>query len=419
LKIIHLSTSDLNGGAAIAAYRIYKAQLKNSNINSQFMVQRKKSNDDTVTAIGVSSFYTFLSNLLIWVDELTIRMLSENLKGRFTFPFFGRDLTKNKLLMECDIVNLHWINGAFLSLNSLEKLKQLNKPIVWTQHDMWAFTGGCHYTDGCVNFIRSCSNCPKLIFKSENDFSAKIFSRKKTIFDNMNLTIVSSSNWLAEETERSQLLKTKKSYVIPTPIDFEIYRPINKEKSRIDMRLPLDKKLVLAGAMNLKDERKGFLYLIQALQIIYDSNNKLCSDIELVVFGKLDENILNKIPFKVNQLGRLINEGDIVKAYNTADIYLAPSLEDNLPNTIMEAMSCGIPVVAFNVGGIPDMIDDGINGLLAQLKSSKKLAKSIELILSDEELRKKFSLAAREKVIKNFDQNIIAKKYFDLYKNLL
>ena len=419
MKIIHLSTSDLNGGAAIAAYRIYKAQLKNSNINSQFMVQRKKSNDDTVTAIGVSSFYTFLSNLLIWVDELTIRMLSENLKGRFTFPFFGRDLTKNKLLMECDIVNLHWINGAFLSLNSLEKLKQLNKPIVWTQHDMWAFTGGCHYTDGCVNFIRSCSNCPKLIFKSENDFSAKIFSRKKTIFDNMNLTIVSSSNWLAEETERSQLLKTKKSYVIPTPIDFEIYRPINKEKSRIDMRLPLDKKLVLAGAMNLKDERKGFLYLIQALQIIYDSNNKLCSDIELVVFGKLDENILNKIPFKVNQLGRLINEGDIVKAYNTADIYLAPSLEDNLPNTIMEAMSCGIPVVAFNVGGIPDMIDDGINGLLAQLKSSKKLAKSIELILSDEELRKKFSLAAREKVIKNFDQNIIAKKYFDLYKNLL
>ena len=185
------------------------------------------------------------------------------------------------------------------------------------------------------------------------------------------------------------------------------------------MRLPLDKKLVLAGAMNLKDERKGFLYLIQALQIIYDSNNKLCSDIELVVFGKLDENILNKIPFKVNQLGRLINEGDIVKAYNTADIYLAPSLEDNLPNTIMEAMSCGIPVVAFNVGGIPDMIDDGINGLLAQLKSSKKLAKSIELILSDEELRKKFSLAAREKVIKNFDQNIIAKKYFDLYKSIL
>ena len=114
----------------------------------------------TVTSIEVSSFYTIFLIFLYVVDELTIRMLSENLKGRFTFPFFGRDLTKNKLLMECDIVNLHWINGAFLSLNSLEKLKQLNKPIVWTQHDMWAFTGGCHYTDGCVNFIKSCSNCP-------------------------------------------------------------------------------------------------------------------------------------------------------------------------------------------------------------------------------------------------------------------
>ena len=419
MKIIHLSTSDLNGGAAIAAYRIYKAQLKNSNINPQFLVQRKKSNDDTVTAIGVSSFYTFLSNLLIWADELTIRILSENLKGRFTFPFFGRDLTKNKLLMECDVVNLHWINGAFLSLNSLEKLKQLNKPIVWTQHDMWAFTGGCHYTDGCVNFIRSCSICPKLIFKSENDFSTKIFKRKKTIFDNMNLTIVSSSNWLAEETERSQLLSTKKSYVIPTPIDFDIYRPINKEKARIDLRLPLDKKLVLAGAMNLKDERKGFLYLIQALQIIYDSNNKLCSDIELVVFGKLDENILNKIPFKVHQLGRLNNEKDIVKAYNTADIYLAPSLEDNLPNTIMEAMSCGIPVVAFNVGGIPDMINNNLNGILTQPRSSEELANGIMLLLTDEDLRKRFSINAREKVVKNFNEKLVAEKYLEVYKSLL
>lgn len=419
MKIIHLSTSDLNGGAAIAAYRVYIAQQKNAVLSPKFIVQRKKSNDEAVSVIGASSFYKFISSFNIWADELTIRMLSEMSKGRFTFPFFGENLAKNNLLKECDIINLHWINGGFLSLISLENLKQLNKPIVWTQHDMWAFTGGCHYTAGCEKFITGCSNCPKLIFKSENDISSKIFNRKKAIFDQMNLTLVSSSNWLAEEAMRSELLSKKKSYVIPTPIDFNIYRSINKVAARTDLQLPLDKKLILAGAMNLKDERKGFLYLIEALQIIHDSNDKLCSNIELAVFGKLDENVLNKIPFKVHQLGRLNNEEDIVKAYNTADIYLAPSLEDNLPNTIMEAMSCGVPVVAFNVGGIPDMVDDGENGILVELKSSEGLAKAIEKLLCDDNLREKFSKAVREKVIKNFDQNIIAEKYFEVYNSLV
>lgn len=418
MNIIHLSTSDLNGGAAIAAYRVYQAQLKNSDLNSQFLVKRKKSHDIRVTPTESSSFDKCISNLSIFLDEMTIRMLSNNSRGRFTFPYFGEDITKNKALRECDIINLHWINGAFLSLNSLEKLKLLNKPIVWTQHDMWAFTGGCHYTAGCEKFITNCSNCPKLKFKFENDFSTKIFNKKNKIFDQMNLTIVSSSKWLAEEVLRSKLLSKRKTYVIPTPIDFGVYKPTNKEKVRIDLQLPLDKKLLLAGAMNLKDERKGFHYLIEALQMIHDSN-KLSLDIELVVFGKPDESVINKIPFKVHQLGSLKSEGKIMMAYNSVDIYLAPSLEDNLPNTVMEAMACGIPVVAFNVGGIPDMVDDGINGFLAKLKSSEELAKGIELILSDEELRKRFSLAARKKVTKNYDQKIIAEKYFEVYKSIL
>lgn len=419
MKIIHLSTSDLNGGAAIAAYRVYKAQQKNADLDTQFLVQRKKSNDENVSTIGDSSSHKFISTFNIWADELTIRMLSEISKGRFTFPFFGENPNQNNLLQECDVINLHWINGGFLSLHSLEKLKQLNKPIVWTQHDMWAFTGGCHYTAGCEKFITDCSICPKLIFRSNNDFSAKIFSKKKAILDQMNLTVVSSSNWLAEEAMRSKLLGKKKSFVIPTPIDFNIYKPIDLEKARTDLRLPLDKKLILAGAMNLKDERKGFLYLIQALQIIHDLNNRLKSDLELVLFGRLDESALNKIPFKVHQLGRLNNEEEIVKAYNTADIYLAPSLEDNLPNTVMEAMACGIPVVAFNVGGIPDMIDHNTNGILATLRSSEELAYGIKLLLNNDSLRKNFSNSAREKVIKNFDQIIIAEKYFEVYKSLL
>jgi Glycosyltransferase len=140
---------------------------------------------------------------------------------------------------------------------------------------------------------------------------------------------------------------------------------------------------------------------------------------EIVVFGKLDKNVVSQIPLKVNQLGKLKNSEEIVMTYNAADIYVAPSLQDNLPNTVMEAMACGVPVAAFNVGGIPDLIDDGVNGILVELKSSEELAKAIEKILLDENLSKKFSIAARQKILNNFDQKIVAAKYYELYKSIL
>lgn len=417
MKILHLSNSDTSGGASIAARRICDAQQMIPEINSKFLVQTKKSGNKNVfsTQLTFSNkiYYTFRFVL----DEFSIRLLTIQSRGRFSFPFFGEDISRIDLVKNSDIINFHWINGGFLSLNSLNKIGKLKKPIVWTLHDMWAFTGGCHYTSGCVNFIDYCSNCPSLLFKSDNDLSYKIFNRKKQIFENLNLTIITCSKWLAKEVSRSKLLKDKKIISIPNPLDIDLYKPIPQMTAREKLKLPLDKKIVLIGAMNLKDERKGFRYLFEALHIINELKDKM--NIEIVVFGKLDESILNKIPFKVNQLGKLKSEQNIVIAYNSADVYVAPSLEDNLPNTVMEAMSCGVPVVAFNVGGIPDIIDNEQNGILAELKSTEELAKGITLILSDEELRKKYSLSAREKVLKDFNQKIIAERYFEVYKSLL
>jgi glycosyltransferase involved in cell wall biosynthesis len=284
---------------------------------------------------------------------------------------------------------------------------------------MWAFTGGCHYNSGCDKFINYCLNCPSLLFKSDNDLSNKIFNKKRELFKNLNLTIITCSNWLAQEASKSRLLSGKKIIAIPNPLDADLFKPINKIKAKEYFKLSLNKKFVLIGAMNLKDERKGFRYLIDGLNIIRNLKIKNKLEIELIVFGKLNESTLNKISFKIHQLGKLKNENEIVMAYNVADVYVAPSIEDNLPNTVMESMACGVPVVAFNVGGIPDMVDNGINGFLAKLKSSEELAKSIELILSDDELHKSFSLAAREKVIKEFDQTIIAEKYLEVYKSIL
>ncbi len=418
MKVIHLSSSDFNGGAAIAAKRIVIAQRQLLGLDSNLLIQSRISKDDFLFTTQTSSLDKLFTTYRKFADELSIRLLTIQSRGRFTFPYFGQDISKNTLIKDADIINLHWINNGFLSLNSLEKLSQLNKPIVWTLHDMWAFTGGCHYSSGCTKFIDQCSDCPSLLFKSENDLSNKIFNRKKEILENLNLTITTCSKWLAGEALRSRLLSDKKIISVPNPLDTNLFKPFKKTLARENFKLPLDKKIILIGAMNLKDERKGFRYLIEGLNIINNLKFKNKLDIELVVFGKLDQNVLSRIPFNVHQLGKLNSENEIVMAYNSADVYVAPSLEDNLPNTVMEAMACGVPVVAFNVGGIPDLVDDGENGILVELKSSEELAKAIGKILVDEELNKKFSLAARQKILNNFDQQIVAAKYYDLYKSI-
>jgi glycosyltransferase involved in cell wall biosynthesis len=284
-------------------------------------------------------------------------------------------------------------------------------------HDMWAFTGGCHYVSDCKNYLTECRNCPALKFQSNIDTSYRIFNQKRELYNNLNLTIVTTSRWLAGEASNSTLLKNKKVYVIPTPIDSELFKPYDKNTCRRKLNLPDDKKIILIGAMNLKDDRKGFKYLIEALQNINKFNESI--DFELAVFGKLDESVLTSIPIKVNQLGQLRTENEIVLAYNSADVFVAPSLEDNLPNTIMESMACGTPVVAFNAGGIPDMIDDGRNGILAGLKSVDSLAAGVVKLLTDEALRIKMSEASREKVLAVFNQAAVAGEYKQLYTSLI
>jgi glycosyltransferase involved in cell wall biosynthesis len=257
-----------------------------------------------------------------------------------------------------------------------------------------------------------------LLFHSSKDLANKIFLKKQNVFKNLNLTIVTCSNWLAKESEKSFLLNRNKIVVIPNPINSDLYKPLNKKICKQKFNIPQYKKVILTGAANLKDKRKGFNYLIKAINILINKNMSLKNDLVLVVFGQIDKQVIDCISIETIQLGRLNNELDIIDAYNVADVFVLPSLQDNLPNTIMESLSCGVPVVAFNVGGIPDMIDDRQNGILAKVESVAELANGIEQLLTDEELHKKFSIAAREKVIKNFDQKIVAEKYLALYNSV-
>ncbi len=416
MKIVHLSTSDLSGGAAIACKRIVDAQALNG-IDSALLVQKKISSDPKVCSTTTNLFSLLHYNLRFVLDEGYIRLLTNQSRGRFSNPVFGKDMSHHPLIVNSDIINLQWINGGFLSLNTLRKIGNLGKPIVWTFHDMWAFTGGCHYVGECTKFLAECKHCPALKLSSGKDLSNKIFNQKRSIFNKLNLTIVTTSRWLGNEASRSELLKGKQVEVIPTPLDSGKYKPIDKKEAREKLKLDSKKKIILFGAMNVNDERKGFRYLIEALNILKTSSGNL--EIELAVFGKLNEIVIKKVPYKVNQLGHLKSETEIVSAYNSANVFIVPSLEDNLPNTVMESLSCGTPVVAFDVGGIPDMVENGKNGILTKPKSVEEIAAGILKIISDDDLQRKMSIESREKILKEFDQVSVVRKYKVLYNNLI
>jgi glycosyltransferase involved in cell wall biosynthesis len=417
LKVVHLSSSDLSGGASIACKRISDS-LAVSGVDSNLLVQKKSSSDDRVLSTTNSLLSKLHYYLRFAFDEGFIRLFSNQKRGRFTNPFVGLDVSKHPLILKSDIINLHWINGGYLSLNSIEKLKQLNKPIVWTLHDMWAFTGGCHYSLDCRKFTEDCSNCPSLRFSGKKDTSQRIFNNK-SFFSKLNLTVVTCSKWLKQEADKSILLGEKKIVNIPNPVDTDLYKPMDIKVARKKLGLNEDKIYVLFGAMNLIDERKGFKYLLKSLTKLASDSPETKDIVEVIVFGKANDEMFQSIPYKCNYFGNLRSEEEIIFCYNSADIFIAPSLQDNLPNTVVESLSCGTPVVSYNVGGLPDMIDHLENGYLAQSGSVEDLVNGINWYLDNRANVNQLRIKARNKAEKYFSQGIVAGQYKELYSSLI
>ncbi|RLD80493.1 MAG: glycosyl transferase group 1, partial [Bacteroidetes bacterium] len=382
MKVVLVNKSDRTGGAAVACRRLQKA-LQKAGADAKLLVQEKNDDDQTVKITG-TGFWKRKKNFLLFVLERFYFLFYEASKEiRFAFSpaIAGENIYKNNLIKEADIIHIHWFNQGFLSLKNLKRLIALNKPIVWTLHDMWAFTGGCHYSGDCENYMVSCGNCPFIKNPSEKDLSYKILKKKKTILKDANITFVTCSNWLKAKAKESSLLKDFIVVSIPNPIDQKQFYPMDKKMIREKLSLPADKKLILFAAANISDKRKGLSYLLKALELV-EKNNSIPTDLEIVTFGKSDDSVFNNLPFNVHNLGILSKTEKIAEAYNAADLFVLPSLEDNLPNTIMESLACGTPVLAFKTGGIPEMIDHKKNGYLADYKSAEDLKKGLVFILN-------------------------------------
>jgi glycosyltransferase involved in cell wall biosynthesis len=412
LKILIVSYSDINGGAARAAYRLHQSLLRQG-VDSKMLVQDKGGDDCTVIGPD-SNFLKLLAKIRPVVDSIPVNFYKNRTQTLFSPSWLGfNNMAKKINDLKPDIVHLHWICGGMIKLEELSKIRA---PLVWSLHDMWPFTGGPHYDEDCGSYKKECGMCKILGSNKINDLSKKVFIRKKTTYKKIaNLYIVGLSSWINNCSKASTLLKNRKHINLPNPIDVNIFKPLEKIIARSMYNLPINKKLILFGAMSsTTDLRKGFRELVKSLEDLDEQN------VELVVFGSSRPKGKGQFPvkLKVNYIGQLYDDVSLTALYNTADVMIAPSLQENLSNSIMESLSCGVPVVAFDIGGNKDMVTHMKNGYLATPFDTQDLKNGINFILNHENYDR-ISNSARDKVVRNFDSNIVSTKYIELYKSIL
>jgi len=408
MKVLHLSTSDIDNGGARAAYRLHKG-LQSINCDSQMLVRAKFSSDDSVVA--ERSLLTKLGPLS---SRLPLRRYPNQNATMFASQWFPDRLAARAKQVDPDVVHLHWVCNGFLKIETLPKFA---KPLVWTLHDMWPFTGGCDYVRDCSKYQDSCGACPQLGSDRQQDLSRQIWQRKLNAWKHVNLTVVATSQWMANCARSSSLFQNRRIEVIPLGLDIEKYRPIDQRIAQDLLRLPQDKQLVLFGAINAtSDKRKGFQLLLSALQCL---NQMGWGDrLELVVFGSPEPENPPNLGFKVHYLGRLNDDLSLALAYSAADVMVTPSIQEAFGQTASESLSCGTPVVAFHSTGLQDIVDHQQNGYLATPFEIEDMAKGIAWVLEDQERHQQLRSQAREKSLREFASKVQADRHLSLYKEI-
>lgn len=412
MKVLHLSTYDIRGGAARSAYRLHQGMLA-SGIESQMLVRSKLAQDSLVHAF--SNVDSILRRIR---RRLVLLLLKQRLKKQIkyeslSFDLFTVDLTECgiKCFSDIDIINLHWVAGfvnpaVFFQMNP-------SVPVVWRFSDLNPITGGCHYDSGCGKYLERCRYCPQLGCSSANDISSEIWDRKRKAFDRIpegNLHLVAQSKWMAEQMRRSPLVGRFPVTLIANGIDTEIYRPIARPGLRTFLGIPEDDDVILFVATSTKTRRKGFSTLLKALSHV-DKKIWLLS-----VGGDEPAGLKNH---RHIWLGKQDNNYILSAVYNSADIFVLPSLQDNLPNTAIEAIACGTPVVGFDSGGVSDIVEDGVTGKLVATGDIKGLADSISALLRDRGELNAMRKACRKRAVGKFHLATQVGLFKDLYTQIL
>ena len=420
MKILHINTSDLAGGAARSAYRLH-CGLRELGHDSQMLVDRKISDDPNViqyygpSAIS-SRFYrkrrrAKISHGIKAYDDSR----PPGVERLFNDDRSAHGHLLNVDIPDCDVINLHWVS-TFLDVSETLPYMASKVPIVWTLHDMNTMTGGCHYDSECGRYKNKCGECPRLGSNDTEDLSRQIFLRKEKVFAALhksNLTVVTPSSWLSSCADRSSLLNKFPRRVIPYGLETDVFAPRDQAEARNVLGLPANANILLFVAGSISSPRKGLQFVPDAISVLKDEN-VLC-----VTVGPGAVKVVNT-EWKPISLGSVENDRFLSLIYSAADLLVCPSVQDNLPNTVLESILCGTPCVAFDIGGMPDMIDEGVTGWLASTVDSASLAGAIQRGLKEVSPRrpetvKKCAEAARAK----YGLNRQAENYTKLYQTLV
>ncbi len=413
-QVTQISTTDVRGGAARATLRLQRA-LGGAGVRSRMLVAQRFGDDaDVVEFNSLAPAPRMLAQAFFRFGRRWHRPSIRRAGAYFTpdWSFTGWRLASQ--LPPSDLVNLHWV-ADLLDYRTLPRLTA-QLPVVWTFHDMNAFTGGCHYCESCRRFQDRCGSCPLLMTSSgDEDMTRRILNRKQQVLGRVppsRLAIVCPSEWLAAEALRSTLFRNFNVHTIPNGIDLREYRPMARAEARARLQLPPEARIVLFVAERIEDQRKGFALLQRALEALRDLPRLL-----LVTLGSGPPAL--HPPPAVRHLGVLNDSAQLRAAYSAADVFAIPSLQDNLPNTILESMACGTPVVGFAAGGVREAVADGQTGLLAPTGDAAALAAALHRLLEDGALQRTFAAAARDRAEREYDINLQARRYAALYRDLL
>jgi glycosyltransferase involved in cell wall biosynthesis len=417
VKITHISTTDFSGGAGRSAYRLH-AGLRALGLDSRMLVQQKESNDTSVVLFQPPVDRP--TQLRRVIKRHLLKLSQKDLAGRPSgSTYFSDDRSQHSAdvigqMPPSDILHLHWIAG-FIDYGDFFHRLPRKLPIVWTLHDMNPFTGGCHFDGGCGKYIEQCGTCPQIGSLKRNDLSAHVWQRKNSAFTTRNASsmhLVTPSRWLGAEAEKSTLLKRFPITVIPYGVDTERFQPRERRFARQVFGIPPEAMVVLFVADWAGEKRKGLELLIEAIKGIED-----LPGLSVFTIGReMAQQEIRKGSFTIEYIR---DELTMSLAYGAADLFVVPSVQDNLPNTALEALACGIPTVAFAVGGLVDIIRENETGILVPQGDVRALRGAITKILKDQDRRAFMAETCRRTALAEYTLDVQARHYLALYENFL
>jgi glycosyltransferase involved in cell wall biosynthesis len=412
MRILQLSTFDQRFGAAIAARRLHEGLLSEGN-ESDLLVGDLQS-DSPRTHPAYVGLERAKAKARHFIDNLPLKLYPNRTRAPFSGNWLSSPIHRTIDQLHPDVLHMHWCQTNYIPSSTLP---HLNYPIVWTLHDMWAFTGGCHYTEGCDHYLQECGRCPILQSNSGSDFSHWLWQQKSRAYGRLSkaLQVICPSRWMADLARSAPLLKGVPVHIIPNPINTRTFRPFDQKTARRLLGLPEKGYLLLMGAASTADRRKGFDLLETALRTYAAQPG--AEPLGLVTLGTRN-NAMGPTKGLTNwNIGFLQDEVSLCALYNAVDTVALPSREENLSNALAEALCCGIPCLAFAIGGNGDLVQHQVNGYLARAGDTADLAAGLSWTLQNfgAEKRNGIADAARAKL----SYEVLVPEFLKIYRTAL